>query len=330
MHMNFPIFPSLLADEAETFWFPKQASTVAADVDWMYDAIMVICTLFFVGIVGCLFWFAYKYRGPKGAPALSRVRHHTALEVFWSVAPCFLLAWIFYEGAVGYLRVHEPPKVEMMEVKVQAQKWVWGFTYPGNINSPELHCVKGKPVLLTMKSVDVLHSLYIPAFRVKQDVVPGRYTSMWFEATMSTPGDEYFDLYCTEYCGKDHSMMQTKVVVHETQAEFDAWLVEAEKPKPGQSPEDYGRGIYEQKGCKGCHTIDGGAGTGPSFKGLFGRQEMFADGTSTLVDENYIQESIYDPAKRVVKGFNPVMPSYKGQLKDFQIEGLIAFLKSLK
>jgi cytochrome c oxidase subunit 2 len=319
----------LLADEHGSFWFPRQASIFAPEVDFMFDIILWICVFFFVLIIGCLAVFTVQYRAPKGEPAKSRVRHHTLLELSWSVLPCFLLVFMFVRGAQGYRDMVRIPE-GAYEVQVTAFKWGWSFTYPGGIVVPELHAVKGQPTRLVLRSQDVLHSLFVPSFRIKKDVVPGRFNTMWFTATESNPAGEHFDLYCTEYCGKDHSMMKTKVIIHETQAEFDAWLAEAEKPRSDETPESYGMRIYETRGCKGCHSLDGSARTGPSFQGVFGRTEKLADGSEVVADENYIRESILEPKSKIVAGYQPVMPSYKGQLKDFQIDGVIAYLKSLK
>jgi cytochrome c oxidase subunit 2 len=322
---NLPLW----ADVNSSFWFPKQASTFAPQVDWLFDVILWVCIVFFFIVVGCMTWFAIRYRAAKGEPAKSRVRHNTLLELSWSVLPSFLLVFMFVQGALDYLVIVRPPE-GAYEIQVTAFKWGWSFTYPGGIVVPEMHVVKNTPTRLVLRSQDVLHSLFVPAFRVKKDCVPGRFNTMWFNPSESNPEGEHFDLFCTEYCGKDHSMMKTKVVVHETQAEFDAWLAEAEKPRSDETPESYGQRIYETRGCKGCHSIDGTPRTGPSFLALYGRNEKLIDESEVPVDENYIRESILEPKAKVVAGYQPVMPSYKGQLKDFQVDGLIAYLKSLK
>jgi cytochrome c oxidase subunit 2 len=211
-----------------------------------------------------------------------------------------------------------------------------------------------------MKSSDVIHSLYIPAFRVKKDVVPGRYNYMWFRATEAsekvsedvlekatqkvkasgeswsydemqfTPdGYRFYDLYCTEYCGTKHSEMQTVVVVHETREELDAWIKKYSVRPEGESLEAYGAKLYERRGCKSCHSLDGKRMVGPSYQGSYGTMRNLTSGESVMVDENYIRESILYPKAKVAAGYQPVMPSYKGQLSEDDLDSLVAFVKSL-
>lgn len=346
---------SLLADYVDGFAsFPEQASTFGETNDSMYWYITIICIISFIGVAGCLFGFAIKYRKPKGEPAESQVAHHTVLEVAWSVLPSLVLIWMFYKGAVGYLDQRTVPD-GAFEVRVSAKKWSWLMTY-GRTKHPELHLLKDEPTKLIMESDDVIHSLYVPAFRAKKDIVPGRYNYMWFKPTLAnekvsaeelkeatelnkdqpwdynrwqfTPdGYKFFDLYCTEYCGKDHSMMQTVVVVHETQEELDAWI--EDKGARGEIPlEEWGRNLYEQRGCKSCHSLDGSRGTGPSYKDVYGTEQQMASGDKIQVDENYVRESILYPKAKVRNTYAPAMPSYKGQLTDDDIDSLIAFIKA--
>ena len=264
---------------------------------------------------------------------------------------------MFYKGAVGYLDVRTPPEGGF-EVKVSAKKWSWLMSYGRGTMHPELHILVDEPTKLVMTSDDVIHSLYVPAFRAKKDIVPGRYNYMWFQPTVASKkvsdeelakakeankgqpwdyhrwqftedGYKFYDLYCTEYCGKDHSIMQTVVVVHETQEDLDAWI--KKYSQRGEIPmEEWGRRLYEQRGCKGCHSIDGSRGTGPSYKDTFGTEQQMANGDMVLVDENYIRESILNPKAKVRATYNPIMPSYKGQLSDDDIDSLIAFMKTLQ
>jgi cytochrome c oxidase subunit 2 len=248
------------------------------------------------------------------------------------------------------------------EVNVGAYRWGWNFDYGSGINQPELHVVKDEPTELIMQSSDVIHSLFIPAFRVKRDVVPGRYNRLWFTATKASEkvsdeelerakkkaetenngvfdpkqfgftrhGYKFYDLYCTEYCGKDHSMMQSFVVVHETRDDFEAWLEDADKKPEGMSMEAYGRILYEQQGCKSCHSLDGSRVVGPSFLNIYGRAEQMASGEAIEVDENYLRESILEPMAKIVEGYPKAMPSYKGRLSEEKLNALIAFLKTVK
>jgi cytochrome c oxidase subunit II len=221
-------------------------------------------------------------------------------------------------------------------VQVTAQKWNWSFRYPNGTTSPgKLMLPKGKPVRLVMSATDVLHSFYVAEFRVKQDAIPGVYTSLWFEPTEK---GEY-TVQCTEYCGGPagdvpsekpggHSDMLASVEVVD-EAQFKEWLESGGLPKD-VPPAQLGKLQYAQWGCNACHSTDGTRLAGPSFKGLFGREEELADGSKVTVDETYIRESILNPTAKVVKGFAPVMPVFQGQLKDRQIESLIAFIKEQK
>jgi cytochrome c oxidase subunit 2 len=179
-------------------------------------------------------------------------------------------------------------------------------------------------VLLTMTSQDVIHSLYVPDFRIKRDVVPGRYSKLWFTAT--EPGDHY--LFCAEYCGTGHSDMITRVVVHPP-GEFEKWLENAANVYKTMPPAQAGSEMYKKFGCVQCHTIDGKANTGPTFKGVFGSRVTMSDGSTVSVDENYVRESIMDPQAKIVRGFQGVMPTFKGKITDEQITWIIAYLKTL-
>ncbi len=278
----------LLADVNDSFWFPSSASTFSSEVDWTYDMVLWICVVFFVPIAFCLFYFAYKYKKKNGTPAESQTSHNTVLEVAWSVLPCFLLVAIFAKGSIGFIDQRQAPEGSA-EIAVKAFKWGWTMDYGNGVFHPELHLVLNKPTKLTMRSSDVLHSLFVPSFRAKRDVVPGRYNEIWFEPSIASEkvsdeelaaslsdtksnhkdtfdperyqhtidGYRYFDLYCAEYCGRDHSRMKTFVVVHKTQEDFDAWKQKYSGRGKDESQEDYGKKLYERRGCASCHSIDG-------------------------------------------------------------------------
>jgi cytochrome c oxidase subunit 2 len=360
MFAHLPAAFSLLGDVTEDFaWFPVKASTFAADNDWLYGFITWICVLFFVPIAGALFYFSWKYHKPKGAKAESNVAHNTPLELAWSVGPSFFLVGMFVIGAKSYLD-HRTVPDGANELGVQAFKWGWTIDYGGGTFHPELHILVNEPTLLSMRSSDVIHSLFVPAFRAKKDIVPGRYNYMWFRPTLVsekvseaelakalketkdlgvawdfdkyqfTPdGYRFFDLYCAEYCGKNHSEMQTVVVVHETLDELNAWIKKYSARPGGESPESYGEKLYNRRGCSGCHSIDGSKRVGPSFKDLFGSQHGLVGGDKVTVSENYVRESIVYPKAKIADGYAPVMPSYKGQLSDDDIYSLVEYLKSL-
>jgi len=345
-----------LADIEDGFWFPKQASSFASEVDWVYDMILYISLIFFIPMMAFMVWTIFKYTKAKGTKAESQLSHHTALELTWSVGPSILLVWMFVQGSISYLDMRTPPEGSY-DVGVQAFKWGWTMDYGAGTFHPELHIVKDEPTKLSMRSTDVIHSLFVPAFRAKKDIVPGRYNYMWFKPTVAsekvpdevlakateqnegvpwdydthqfTPeGYTFFDLYCTEYCGTNHSEMQTAVVVHETQEELDAWI-KANSTRGEVSMPEWGRLLYNRRGCSGCHSIDGTKLVGPSFKDLYGSRHGLASGDEVVVDDNYIRESILMPKAKVVAGYQPVMPSYKGQLSDDDIASIIEYLKEL-
>ena len=352
----FPAVTPFLADYEDTFWFPKAASTFADEVDWVYDLILYMSLAFFIPIVFCLVYFAIKFRKAKGTPAESQVSHNTPLELAWSIGPSFLLVWMFVQGSISFLDMRTPPE-GAYDVRLKAFKWGWTFDYGGGTFHPELHIVKGEPTKLSMRSDDVIHSLFVPAFRAKKDIVPGRYNYMWFQATeaserisdeelaklkkqhegtdwdydlhqLTPEGYTFFDLYCTEYCGTNHSEMQTAVVVHETQEELDAWI-KANSDRGDVPMADWGQLLYSRRGCAGCHSIDGTRLVGPTFKNLYGFEHALASGTDVVVDDNHVRESILYPKAEIYAGYQPVMPSYKGQLTDDDIASIIEYLKTL-
>ncbi len=304
-------------------WLPVSASTMTEPVDDLFQGILWISTFFFVGILLTMALFIFKYRAGEGREAERTATHSLPLELTWSIIPLLIVIGIFYVGFTGFMEMVNPP-TDSFQVLVTAQKWKWSFTYPSGYVSEDLHVPLGKPVSLVMSSEDVIHSLFIPAFRIKQDVVTGRYTKVWFQATKAGK----YDLFCTEYCGTNHSGMRAKVIVEPFTA-FDAWLEEAALAEGKGSPVDYGRLLVEKKGCVQCHTTDGTPKLAPTFKGLFGHEVVLQGGEKVLVDENYVRQSMLDPASQVVAGFNPIMPPYQGRLKEKEVTALIEFIKSL-
>ena len=315
------------AIEQGTFWLPKQGSTLAPVIDEGWDLAFWISIVFFILVVVPMFLFVVKYKRRHdkeiGAPA----GHNTALEIGWSVVPLAIVMVCFLVGFKGFLASSVVP-ANAYTINVTAQKWAWNFDYPnGKSSAGDLVVPAGVPVKLVMSSKDVLHSLYIPLYRVKNDVIPGSYTSVWFEA--NEPGET--TLECTEYCGgaakAGHSDMYARVIV-KSQADFDAWL-NADEFK-GMPPAEVGQKLFSKYTCNTCHSVDGSPMVGPSFKNIWGRSEKLTDGASVTVDENYVRESILNPTAKVVAGYAPVMPSFKGQLKDDQITAIIEYMKTLK
>lgn len=318
-------FPALLAESYNSMWFSRPGSTGAHDVDWLYYFILTISVFFFGLVVLLMAGIILKYRArSEEATAQSKMTHHLPLETLWTVVPLLFAMVIFYFGFAGYLDLDVRPQ-NTYDIQVIGQKWKWQFVYPNGHIDDVLHVPSEQPTHLIMTSEDVLHDVYIPDFRIKMDVIPGRYTHLWFQPTVM--GDHV--LFCAEYCGKDHSHMNTKVVVHDP-GEFDAWLRKVEESENNLPPVQRGAKLYQARGCSQCHSIDGKAGTGPTFKGLFGRTEQIKGAASLVVDENYMRESMLEPQAKVVVPFNPVMPTYAGRLSDKDITGLIEYIKTLK
>ncbi len=314
----------LWAQSGGSFWLPPPDSTTAEIVDRLFYFILAVAAFFFLLIVVLMVLFVVLFRrrpgvGPAGAPS-----HNAVLEVVWSVIPVAIVMTIFFMGFTGYMEMRTSPR-EAYEIHVLARKWEWRFDYPNGAWAGDLHVPVDQPVRLVMTSDDVIHSLFIPAFRVKMDLVPGRYTQTWFHARR--PGQ--YQLYCTEYCGTGHSDMLAKVVVHEP-GTFQAWLEETRTTQENLSPAEKGEMLYRKSGCGSCHSIDGTPMVGPTLKGVFGQQHRFTDGSSGRVDENYIRQSIMEPGAEIREGYSNQMPTYRGRLKDREITVIIEFIKSLK
>lgn len=319
--MNTPFARRLIETGGDaTFWLPRRSSSFAADVDWNWGFVYWISVFFFALVTFLLVYFILRYRGKTYADAPS---HNTPLEVAWTVIPTLIVIVMFWNGYKTYLDMATPPQ-NAYEIQVTGQKWNWMFTYPNGYVDAELHVPVDTPVTLIMSSQDVIHSLFVPEFRVKRDVIPGRYTKLWFTAIETGT----FDIFCTEYCGTKHSQMLSKAIVHQ-RGDFDAWLAEASDFLKRMPPAEAGGLLYSQRGCKQCHSVDGVAGTGPSFLGVYGSEHVLVGGEKVVVDENYVRESILMPQAKIVAGYEPVMPTYKGRLKDEEISAIIEYLKTL-
>lgn len=310
---------------------PEQASTVAGMSDALYMFILWLSAFFFALIVGATVWFAFRYRRRGDNDRTSPIKHNTRLEVVWSIIPTLLLLVMFWWGFQDWMVMNIAPD-NALEVRVKAQKWSWQFEYPrygatsqepGTPAGAALVVPANTPVKLIMSSSDVLHSFYVPAFRLKKDVVPGRYTTMWFES----PKPGTYDVLCAEYCGTDHSRMITRIIV-KSKEDFKEWVENGAGLDWKNTPLDQiGALLYKNYGCQQCHSIDGTPNTGPTMQGLWGKDESCTDGSTVKVDENYVKESILYPGKKVVQGYAPKMPSFKGKMKDREIDALIEFMK---
>lgn len=299
---------------------PEAASTTAHEVDALFWLLVAIA-FFFGGIITAgLVYFNIRYRKNSKASRAGAVSEHLPLEILWSVIPFFISAGIFGWGAKLYFDMHVPPE-DAREVYVVGKQWMWKIQHPqGNREINELHVPVGVPIKLVMTSQDVIHSFFIPAFRIKQDVLPGRYTTAWFEATK--PGE--YHLFCAEYCGTSHASMKGRVVVMK-QEDFERWLAGSTQEEPMISR---GEQLFAQFGCMTCHSQTSQE-RGPSLHGLFGSTVRLADGSRVTADEKYIRESILNPNAALVAGFKPLMPTYTGQISQEQLFEIIEYVKSL-
>jgi cytochrome c oxidase subunit II len=311
---------------------PPQGSAYAKDVDMAYMGIFWLSVVLFLGITFAALYFAWRFRYVPGRVTPHQT-HNTLLEITWSVGPLILCVGLFFWGLNGFLKFSVAPG-DAMEISITAKQWLWQFEYPdGSRTINDIHVPINKPVKFVMTSEDVLHDFFVPDMRVKNDVIPGRYTEVWFQPTML--GKHTFT--CAEYCGKDHSGMKGILTV-ESDAEFAKWMetggTEYEDyfkgTDPTKTPEAWGKLQYERKGCVSCHTLDGSRGKGPSWKGIYGKNEKLNNGQTVLVNDDYLRESFYNPQAKVVEGFEPIMPTFQGLLRDHEAKGLIAFIRSLK
>ena len=299
---------------------PEQASTMASEVDALYLYLIAITLFFSTVITALIIYFALKYRRRNPTEVPRPNAGSLKLETLWTVIPLVIAMSIFAWGASVYFKLYRPLNEDAIEIYVVGKQWMWKFQHQeGQREINELHVPVGSRVRLTMTTEDVIHSLYVPAFRIKSDVVPGRYTYAWFEATK--PG-RYF-LFCAEYCGTNHSGMGGHVVVMEP-TEYQAWL----SGGASESPASQGQKLFQDLGCATCHRQDA-QGRGPMLAGVFGKPQQMADGTTVVADESYIRESIVNPRARTVAGFQQIMPTYQGQVSEEQLLYLIAYIRSL-
>jgi cytochrome c oxidase subunit 2 len=311
-------------------WFrnlllPIQASTQAADIDNLYIFITWVSAAFFILIAGLIAWFLISYRRKGPNDVTPHITHNTNLEIAWSVIPLIICIFIFFWGFHGFMRANVAPG-EAMEIQVTAKQWIWQFEYPnGTRTLNEIHVPIGKPVRLVMTSEDVLHSFFVPNFRIKHDIVPKRYTAIWFNPTVAG----VHQVFCTEYCGKGHSDMLAKIHVDD-EATYEKWLEEGDESMKTMPLAELGKLVYETRGCSTCHNLDGTRSQGPSWKGIYGKTETMTDGQQVVVDENYIRTSIMEPQKMIVRSYEGIMPTYKGLLRERETLGVIEFIKTLK
>ena len=300
--------------------FPPQASTFAAQVDGLY-AFLVAVSVVFGGLIVCLLvYFAVKYRRRTELEQPALIHGDIRLELLWTFIPLGLTMVMFAWGASLYVTMSSPPEAAL-EIHVVGKQWMWKFQHPeGPREINELHVPAGQPVQLVVTSEDVIHSVYVPAFRIKMDAVPGRYTTTWFEATKTGT----FHLFCAEYCGTSHAGMIGRVVVM-SPAEYEQWLSGG---VTGETPVQMGERLFQQLGCHTCHRAESG-GRGPTLVGVFGQPVRLQSGTETVVDEVYLRESILRPNAKIVAGYPPIMPTFQGQINEEGILHIVAYIRSL-
>ena len=298
-------------DWLRSIMLPAEGSSYAGQVDNLYLFIFGINVFFFLLIAALLGYFVWRYRRRGSHDVTPRITHNFKLEVVWSVIPLILVIVIFFWGFDSYMEARVAPH-EALEIQAVGKKWLWQFEYPDGMRTiNEIHVPVGKPVRMIMSSEDVIHSFYVPSFRVKMDVLPNRYTELWFHPTETG----VHTLFCAEYCGRGHSDMIGKIHV-DTEEKFREWQELGDEQTRTMPLPELGAILYESRGCNTCHSLDGSRRDGPSFQGTFGSTRQFSDGTSVIADENYIRESILEPQAKILSSYEGIMPTFQGLLRD--------------
>ncbi len=305
--------------------FPEQASTIASQIDNLFFFALGIAAFFSILIALLIVYLGVRYRRRHAAQTGEAPPHgskaQTVLEITWSVIPFLILMVMFIWGVKIYFTAARPP-ADAIQFYVVGKQWMWKIQHPeGRREINEMHVPVGRPIKLLMTSEDVIHSFFVPAFRIKQDVLPGRYTTMWFQADKVGT----YHLFCSQYCGAEHAKMGGWVVVMEPH-EYQAWLA---GEKSGQAEFMTGAELFAARACNTCHRPDTSA-RAPILTGLFGRQVGLQDGRRVAADEAYIRESIIEPQAKIVSGYQPIMPTFKGQLTEEDVIELINYIKGLK
>ncbi len=303
-----------------SFLLPDAASTLAGEVDALFWFVTWTSAIIFAAVIVAKVYFMARYRRKDDTEVPEPVKESKWLEATWIVVPTILVLIVFTWGFDVFVKLNTAPP-DSYQITVRGGQWTWEFQYDEGASSfTEMYVPVGRPIKLNMSSSDVLHSFFVPAFRIKHDVIPDRYTSVWFEATKL---GEY-QIFCTEYCGTEHSTMLAKVVVV-SEEDFATWLAENSTDLP---PAELGQQLFAQ--CAVCHSVDGSAGIGPSLQGLAGSDRALADGSTVLANDDYLRQSILDPASQVAEGFQPIMPAGYAGMSAKQIDGLIAYIKTLE
>lgn len=301
-------------------FLPEQASTVAPKVDALYFFALSVSAFFSLLIAVLIFFFFVKYRRKRAGEIGDREHESVFLEVLWSIVPFVITMVMFGWGTSVFLEARTVP-ADATEYFATGKQWMWKFQHPeGQREINTLHIPVGEKIKLTMTSEDVIHSFFVPAFRVKQDVIPGRYTTVWFEATKTGT----YHLFCAEYCGAEHARMGGSVIVMEPD-DYQTWLSGLGTVA---APKDLGASLFEQYICNTCH-FDDGSGRGPSLVGIVGKEVRFVDGRTLVRDDEYLRTSILQPNAAVVEGYLQIMPTFQGQISEVGLQQLITYIKSL-
>jgi len=358
MNMHDITQATLASSWWDHLWFRgfKGDSNFADGTDALFFFIFWVSTFFFVVLMGLMVYFAIKYRRRPGVPIEVSPSHNTKLELLWSIIPSILFAVMFFWGLEEYLKTRIAP-IDSEIIYVTAQQWAWIWEYDGpngpvnsaqrtmiaDADSPVFALPVGRPVKFIMTSADVIHSMYIAAFRIKRDVFPNRYSTLWVEAQKIThqyegeganlqlvalePEGERMYLSCTEYCGDQHSQMWAEIVVL-SDPDYRKWI-EQQGDTSGMRLPELGELVRVQQGCNACHSVDGSPSTGPTWQGVWGTTRNFTDGGSAIMDLNYIRESIIDPKLHILEGFPDQMVSYAGRLGEREIRAIASYMRTL-
>ena len=319
-------------------FMPIQGTEIASSVDGFYSFLLISSLISAIILIGGMTAFIIKYKRKTATDQTAYITHNTLAEFTWSFIPFVIMMVIFYWGKVIFTELRSMPEAGE-EIHVVGMQWAWNFKYKngikqytkdgiskdnkiGNVEKQVMVVPINKPVKLVMTSNDVIHSFYVPGFRNKQDVIPGRYTAFWFKANKL--GE--FKVFCTEYCGLQHSQMPATIRVV-SEMDYKTWL-DTNKPAEG-AESNLGKELYESK-CRSCHSLDGSRVVGPTWKGIYGAKREFESGPDVIADENYLRESILNPAAKIVKGYPAAMPPYAGQLSDDEVQQLIEYMKTIK
>src|SRR5579864_9234431 len=319
MHISPVLWQFLVKWLTHSALFPPEASTIAPYADALYFFLLLITVVGLALVCILVFGFSIRYRKEKHSVAI-QVEGSTLLEATWTIIPLALFLIVFVWGALLYFRIYNPP-TNAMNIYVVGKQWMWKAEHPGGqheINS--LHIPTGRPIQLTVISQDVFHSFSIPAFRVKREAIPGRYTTVWFEPT--TPGT--YHLFCTQYCGTNHSAMIGDIVVLSPEG-YKKWLAGSTS---GMSLAQNGERLFATLSCNACHNGRPDS-RGPSLANVFGSRLTLANGSTTTADEAYLREAILNPSDHVTQGYAPIMPTYQGQISEDGVIALVEYIKNL-